>query len=317
MVIWPLLGDATLMRTYDIPTYERYLMNQIDEIGNHPALLMFTLGNELNIYNDASLLNLTNGFIAFAKSYSLSKWGRSIPITNAVVDNPTTYPYLYANLNVDVFTTNAGYRGLGFQALWDDPTLGLGNLSVAYNKPNFVGEMGWSQINGSETINPINAGWFNYKWKDLIQKGSPNGCVGGAFFEYLDEVYSKADPRQQTMGLVSVRISSLTDFPATTGSVTTGLPPSTVPTTQITQGGQSSQAGSTTQVTQGQSSQTASTQGSQSGQGSQATQFDSTNQASQTSSVPLGTTAIPVSSGSFVGLCTSLAVLCFFTLYLF
>jgi hypothetical protein len=68
----------------------------------------------------------------------------------------------------------------------------LGPLSVKYNKPNFVGEMGWMQLQGQDTALPQNAGWFNIKWKDLVLKGAANaGCIGGAFFEYMDEVNTK------------------------------------------------------------------------------------------------------------------------------
>jgi len=72
---------------------------------------------------------------------------------------------------VDIFTTNAGYRGLGFTDLWDGTLTpgfaGLGPLSVQYNKPNFVGEIGWPQINNSLTSLPENAGWFNIKWANF------------------------------------------------------------------------------------------------------------------------------------------------------
>jgi hypothetical protein len=213
MVIYPLLGDQTLMASLTQDEFEGYLRNQIDEIGNHPALLMYTLGNELPLFQDANLLAQVNHYIAYSRGYSMAKWGRSIPITHAIVDNPGSYNTLFATLDVDVFTSNAGYRGLGFQDLWDGSQSGgifdgLGNLSVKYGKPNFIGEIGWEQLNGTQTSQPINAGWFNLKWKDLIIKGTPVGCVGGAFFEYLDEVYTKVDPLQQTMGMVSPQVAT-------------------------------------------------------------------------------------------------------------
>jgi hypothetical protein len=79
---------------------------------------MYSLGNELPL-NDQGLLSLINEYISFSRNYSISKWNRSIPITLAVVDNPFSYDHLFDVLGVDVFTTNAGYRGLGFQDLWD------------------------------------------------------------------------------------------------------------------------------------------------------------------------------------------------------
>lgn len=155
----------------------------------------------MKLLEDPDLLNKVNYYIDYAREYSMSKWGRKIPMTHAIIDIPTTYRTFYEKLNVDVFTTNAGYRGQGFGDLWDGPD-GLGELSRQYNKPNFIGEMGWHQINGQETanlpgkgiinkLNLISVGWFNFQWKDLLTKGIPNGCVGGCFFEYLDEIHSK------------------------------------------------------------------------------------------------------------------------------
>lgn len=213
MVIYPLLGDQTLMNKLTKDQYQRYLQNQIDEVGNHPALLMFTLGNELPLSSNPQLLQMVNDYIKFSKDYLMTKWGRSVPFTHAIVDYPASYNTLYEQLEVDVFTSNAGYRGIGFSDLWDGSQSagvfdGLGPLSLKYNKPNFIGEMGWEQINGTETADPVNAGWFNLKWKDLIQKGTPAGCIGGAFFEYMDEPYTKADPLQQSMGIVSPAVST-------------------------------------------------------------------------------------------------------------
>lgn len=48
---------------------------------------------------------------------------------------------------------------------------------------------GWHQVNGSETANVD--GWFNSMWKHLLEEGVDQGCIGGAFFEYSDEPYSK------------------------------------------------------------------------------------------------------------------------------
>ena len=35
------------------------------------------------------------------------------------------------------------------------------------------------------------------------------GTIGGAFFEYNDEIYSKADPLQRTMGVVAFHPSTV------------------------------------------------------------------------------------------------------------
>jgi len=218
MVIYPLYGDQTGVTMYPPERVQGYIMAQIDEVGNHPAILMFTVGNEWPISTDDNLRNKLNQYIAFARNYTFTKWGRKIPITHAMNDDPFIYEAIYQELDVDVMSTNAGYRGEGFQDLWDGSQTpgfsGLGHLSTQYNKPNFISEIGWIQINGSDTA--TRPGWFNNKWKDLIQKGTPAGCVGGSFFEYMDEVYTKADPAQRSMGMVAPRVSSPSDMPPAT-----------------------------------------------------------------------------------------------------
>ena len=39
-VIFPLMGDFTILMNTDDATLERYLRQQIDEVGNHSALLV-------------------------------------------------------------------------------------------------------------------------------------------------------------------------------------------------------------------------------------------------------------------------------------
>jgi len=227
MVIYPLYGDQTGLTVYSTEKVQAYLRNQIDEVGNHPAILMFSVGNELPILADVPLRDKLNQYIAYARNYTYAKWGRTIPITHAMNDDPFSYDTIYQKLDVDVMSTNAGYRGEGFQDLWEGGLTpgfsGLGNLSRRYNKPNFVAEIGWIQINGTDTA--TRPGWFNNKWKDLILKGTPAGCVGGAFFEYID-YGTKADPAQRTMGMVAPRVSTSSELPPTTyPAVTVTYPP--------------------------------------------------------------------------------------------
>jgi len=165
---------------------------------------MYSLGNELDLEQNLPLLAKVNDYMDWCRNYSIAKWGRSIPFIDAVRDNPSKYDQLYDILECDVFCTNAGYRGPSFWALWDGDgsNSGLGPLSRMYNKPNYIGEIGWHQINGSQTAN--NTGWVNGLWRELLQKGVlANGCIGGTFFEYMDEPYTKNDIMEKSMGMVS------------------------------------------------------------------------------------------------------------------
>jgi len=184
----------------------KYLSWQIDEVGNHPALLMWTLGNELPLNaNNSALVATLNQRIQFARNYTLYKWNRFIPITVAVVDDPTSYHilesgmnwllsheldfesnsynYLVGALDVDVFTTNAGYRGFTYSDLWSgngQDFEGLYKLSCQYNKPVFIGEIGWHYLDNATAEFP---NWFNQNWQDLVNH-IDQGCIGGAFFDY-------------------------------------------------------------------------------------------------------------------------------------
>ena len=69
-----------------------------------------------------------------------------------------------------------------------------------YNKPVFIAEIGWHQEDNE--FNILIPDWFNQIYKDLIAN-MDEGTIGGAFFEYNDEPYSKVDILQQTMGVVA------------------------------------------------------------------------------------------------------------------
>jgi len=99
-VIFPLFGDLSYLISLSEADHERYLSWQIDEVGNHPALLMWTLGNELPLNaNNSALVATLNQRIQFARNYTLYKWNRFIPITVAVVDDPTSYHILESGMN--------------------------------------------------------------------------------------------------------------------------------------------------------------------------------------------------------------------------
>ncbi len=85
-VVFPLIGDKTLLLTQTRPQMEQLIRNQIDEVGYHPAILMFTFGNELGTATaDQSLLDTLNYFFNFIRTYQAAKWNRIIPVTCAEV----------------------------------------------------------------------------------------------------------------------------------------------------------------------------------------------------------------------------------------
>jgi len=212
-VIFPLIADYGMLTTYTESQFKRLLRWQIDEVGNHSALLMWSFGNELPLVGNQAFVDQMNDYMIFIKQYTLTKWGRKVPVTTAVVDDPSSYDYLASSLEVDVFTANAGYRGVTFTDLWagNAQTQGWSKLSCVYNKPLFIGEMGWMSLNNAETL--ANPTWFNQLYQDLLGHIG-QGCIGGAFFEYSDEPL-KTDALQQTMGLVEFQVNITNGLPST------------------------------------------------------------------------------------------------------
>lgn len=84
----------------------------IDEVGGHPALLMWVIGNEIELSRkDKQPLRIRiNQKMDMIRNYTVTKHNRIIPVTSCVVDNPESYDVLVGNLNVDLFCANAGYR---------------------------------------------------------------------------------------------------------------------------------------------------------------------------------------------------------------
>jgi uncharacterized membrane protein YgcG len=207
-VIFPLYGDQAAIGSVSEANMQQFIRDQIDEVGWHPAIIMYTFGNELPLNSDVVLLGKVNGFINYARNYQFTKWARTIPITNAVVDLPLSYDNLFQNLDVDVFTTNNGYRGFSYSSFWDGDGgqhQGGGRLACINNKPIFVGEMGQHAYDGF--VN--NSDWFPKLWESTYVDSMNYSLIGGALFEYNDEPLKAAS--QQFMGVVRFSVNSWTE----------------------------------------------------------------------------------------------------------
>lgn len=162
---------------------------RVDELGNHPALLMWCVGNNLGLYNKPDLKKKVNQMITKVKSYMLQKWNRIVPVTNAESDLPTAYISLLEDMKVDLFTANV-YRGLYLSKLWrpdaNAPTKefpGWKTLSKNYGIPILLGEFG---AHHQLAENEQQADWVNHQVK-AIYDAREDGCIGGVFKEYSDE----------------------------------------------------------------------------------------------------------------------------------
>ena len=76
---------------------------------------MWNFSNELPLDTNPEIVEMLNKYMKYIKEYQAQKWNRYVPVTAAVVDIPSSYDHLMATLDVDIFSTNAGYRGVDFQ----------------------------------------------------------------------------------------------------------------------------------------------------------------------------------------------------------
>jgi hypothetical protein len=185
-VMAPIVTDQSFITNTAEDLVKKHIEAEITELGNHPALLMWIVGNELPLYTDKNLLALVNKYMGVVRTRQQALWNRRIPVSHAVMDLPVQYSYMMQNLDVDIFVTNAGYRDVYMEPLWDGEGEfpGFTALSKQYNKALLIGEMGMHQ-NGDE-ITQARPDWFNQQWKIVVNR-TQDGCVGAVFFEYSDE----------------------------------------------------------------------------------------------------------------------------------
>jgi len=201
-VIVPIVSEEDILTQTSETDLYRYIEARVDEVGNHNALLMWCIGNELGLYMKPELRKTVNKAIRKVREYTLQKWNRIIPITTSEIDLPPSYVPLAAEMEVDVFTANAGYRDVFIGQLWDaDPNPqnnfpGWATLSKKWDLPVLIGEFGMHDADLQTQGRPD---WVNQQWQSIVSR-KKDGCIGGAFFEFSNEPM-KPDA-QKTMGLV-------------------------------------------------------------------------------------------------------------------
>jgi len=197
-VIWPLFlpDSGTILRGEGIaalnaqgfPEKNAALIQlQLDELDGHPALLMYSVGNELirvsPTFTDSKILTYINQLIGYVKSKS------RIPVTHALIDYPPVYPVLAQQLNVDVFSVNV-YRGNDLTSLWEE----LANIT----HPVLIAELGAQPI--QSTNGQLASDWPVTQWKDIMRHSDMS--VGACYFQFLD-VEDKSDGRYGMFRLIN------------------------------------------------------------------------------------------------------------------
>ncbi|PRP84849.1 hypothetical protein PROFUN_07503 [Planoprotostelium fungivorum] len=178
-VLFPLLADQALLDSFSASQIQYYIRVFIDEVGYHPAILMYSFGNELQFTSrDDSFISKVNSYIDYARQYQVQKWGRYLPITTGLLDFVDSYNHLTAALDIDIMMLNAGYRGFDFSGLWAQ----FRYLTCQYQKPILIGEMGVHQDTKQFDV----SSWFPTMWSDIINHKN-FGATGGFLFEWQEE----------------------------------------------------------------------------------------------------------------------------------
>lgn len=206
-VIFPLVSDESALTLDPEDLLIQKTKNLIDEVGDHPAVIMWAVGNELALEEPGKkpLLDTVNQMMNLARDYTKEKHDRILPVTHCVADLPESYRFLSENLEVDVFCSNAGYRSDSLTDLFTgDESRNIPGWDelIAKNKvPLLIGEFGWLSINN--TANYEHPDWFNKVWKDILDH-IDNGCIGGVYFEFSDEKYKMSGPDQTQLGVIAL-----------------------------------------------------------------------------------------------------------------
>ncbi len=190
-VIYPILTDyLSKQANYN----KTKIINSIKEVCGNKAILAYTAGNELPIFEDKGTLDRVNevvnlihencpgSLVTYAMADDPSKW--------AVTKEGETSQLVEKVPNVDFITVNAGYRGdpsTNASHAYNDSFFNEIKLTTEkYNKPFLIGEVG-KHLN--DNYGPT---WFNAVWKIIMKKSAEAHNLGGVFFEYNDEPIKKS-----------------------------------------------------------------------------------------------------------------------------
>ncbi|MCP4691308.1 MAG: hypothetical protein GY859_24895, partial [Desulfobacterales bacterium] len=183
------------------------LANVVNAYKNHPAILMWAIGNEwnVNLFHNAYSTVQQAAEAAEQAAQLVKSLDANHPVASIYgeVNIPGQSPSTYVIVNticssVDVWGLNI-YRGPEFYTLFTD-------WASNTNKPMFLSEFGIDSFHTTQYYpNPIDgysdvqeqADWNHDLWVDIsgeLSADNPaNVCLGGAFFEWCDEWW-KVDP---------------------------------------------------------------------------------------------------------------------------
>ncbi len=179
----------------------REIQTLIDNYSKNPAVLMWTIGNEVigNSNNRSQAYNYIKELAQFAQKYDNYRH----PVTYAprpdIINDYTNYNLSF----LDIISTNF-YSALSVPPSQDPLDTAymnnhLDDISTWYpNHPIFVAETGW-YTNGSSNFTEGNQSLYLEAHWNLIK--NRDNVTGVSFFEYSDEWWKAGNPTQQDPNL--------------------------------------------------------------------------------------------------------------------
>ncbi|MEO0225276.1 MAG: Ig-like domain-containing protein [candidate division WOR-3 bacterium] len=162
-------------------------VNMVNQWKNHPAILMWNIGNEQNYYNgnNSYWYTLVNECAQAAKQVDTFHPVTSVNGEVATIGNPSLKSDDASMQYLDVWGANI-YRGPRFYTLFTE-------YASKSSKPFWIGEFGCDAWNGqtNQEDEDMQASYLQQQWYDIqlnLSAIDPSKvCIGGSVMEWCDE----------------------------------------------------------------------------------------------------------------------------------
>jgi aspartate 1-decarboxylase len=169
----------------------RSAADAVNKVKDHPAILMWSIGNEWNYNGIYYNLSTADSIKKLNEAAEAIKAADSDHLITTIYGNMPTKAVMESMPNVDVWGINM-YRGLNFGNAFDE-------WKYLSNKPMYMAEYGadaWNATKGSEDVDA--QGKAARELTQLLMNNSviinsDNVCSGGLIFEWADEWWKDSE----------------------------------------------------------------------------------------------------------------------------